>query len=458
MRRLLRCKALWTPRGFVDDAVVEVDAKGQVAAVHARHEDKEVEVVDGYVIPGFVNAHSHAFQFAMAGVAENLPVTAAGDDFWSWREAMYALAGAMTPSRMQAVATLVYSEMLAHGFTSVIEFHYLHHDVGGKRYARVEEMSARLIAAAEAAGIALTLVPVLYRRGGFQKPASSRQERFLSASVEDYAGLVASVEGLARGKPDVNVGRGVHSLRAAEADEVKQVLAAAAAAPLHVHVAEQRAEVEECRKHWGKAPVEWLLDELKVDARLSLVHATHMTPAETERLAASKAVAVICPSTEGNLGDGFFALREYVKAGGAYAIGTDSHAGLSPFEELRWLDYGQRLRDEKRNPLCFEGGQDSGERLVLAAWRGGMTARGKRGKMAGDDAFALGMPFDAVVLDPEHAALLGKPRERWLSAAVFAGDRTMVKAVLRRGDTVVSRGVHRDGAAIRAGWLAAERP
>jgi formimidoylglutamate deiminase len=448
--KALRCKGLWDGRGWRHDVTVRLDADGCVAGFE-EGAAPAAEAVDGYVLPGFPNAHSHAFQYAMAGLAEHLPAGAAQDDFWSWREAMYGLAGRIDPEAMEAVAAQLYAEMLRHGITAVAEFHYLHHDPQGRPYAALAEMGARLMAAAETAGIELTLLPVLYQRGGFGKPATPGQRRFLSATRDDYLRLVEASRAAARGRTDVRVGLAVHSLRAAATDDALEILGQRGAGPVHLHIAEQRKEVDDCLAQLGARPVAWLLDHADVDERMHLVHATHVTDEETRRLAATRAHVVLCPSTEGNLGDGFFPLAEYHAAGGRYAIGTDSHIGLSPLEELRWIDYGQRLRSERRNVVCRSPGDDSGEQIYLRTWTAGRAALGDASPVP----FAVGAAFDAVVVDPEHPVVLGKPAARRLSAIVYGGDAALVRGVMRRGTWVVEGGRHARHDAIRKAFARA---
>lgn len=446
-----RCPALLTRTGWRRDAAIVVDSDGIIVRVgNALNEvdrDGRAKDAGGWVIPGFYNAHSHAFQYAMAGLAEHLPKGAAQDDFWSWRDAMYRLALAITPEQMEAVATMAYAEMARNGYTAVAEFHYLHRDVTGAAYANEGEMAARLAAAAKTAGVMLTLIPVFYQRGGFSTPAAAAQKRFLSATRDDYWRLLAATKAAVGGDGGgVVVGAGVHSLRAVTAEDAIAVLGNEgkdSGGPLHVHIAEQRKEVDECVAAYGMRPVEWLLKHVDLKPWHHLVHATHMADGETDRLAQSGAVAVVCPSTEGNLGDGFFALSRYRAAGGTVAIGSDSHIGLSPIEELRWLDYGQRMRAEKRNGSFAAAGidpeQDSGVALVRAAWDGGRCAMGME---EGGEYFQAGDPFDAVVIDSEHPLFSGKPEERRMSCLVYGGDASCLKATIRKGQRVVEDGRH----------------
>jgi formimidoylglutamate deiminase len=459
--RWLALDALWTGATWHERPYVGLAGDGSIAAIAtSAPAGAGVETVRATAIPGVPNAHSHAFQYAMVGLAEHRSGASGNDDFWSWRDAMYRLALAVTPDEMQAIAAMVYAEMLRRGFTSVAEFHYLHHDASGAPFAQRAEMGARLVAAAEDAGIALTLVPVHYRLGGFGQPARPTQRRFLSKDVDEYAALVAATRSVAAGRADVRVGYGVHSLRAAPPEDVRAILAWREAGPLHLHVAEQRREVEEAVAHLGATPVRWLLAQPELEARrraVALVHATHLTEDETEALARSGAATVICPTTEGNLGDGLFPLAAYYAAGGGdaspgVAIGTDSHVGLSPLEELRWLDYAQRLRVMRRD-VVFGAAGDAGERLLAGALRVGALANG----LAHGARLEVGAPFDAILLDGEAAVLAGKPRAHWLGALVYGGDAHVVAGVMRRGRWLVRDGRHARGPEIQRRYAAAVR-
>jgi len=425
----IHARRLWRGGAWAKDALVTLGPAGRIVGVQPGvvHAPDAGDVVRaGTVVPGFFNAHSHAFQYAMAGLAEHLPTGAAGDDFWSWREAMYALALRVDPDDVETIATTLYAEMLRHGYTHVAEFHYVHHTPDGKPYADLGELSARLLAAAERTGIRLTLLPVFYQRGGFAKEAQPTQRRFISKTRDDYLRLVERVRELAKGK--ATVGAAVHSLRAVSPDDVKAVMRDPALSPMHIHVAEQLKEVEECLATYEKRPVAWLLDEVGLSDRHWLVHATHMTSDETKRLAASGAMAVVCPSTEANLGDGFFDLAGYRAAQGRWCIGSDSHVGISPLEDLRWLDYGHRLKSLKRNVLCTSAGQDSGTLIMSELGKGTLD---------------LGTPFDALELDERHPALAARPNERLLSSFIYAGDAGAIKNVWVGGKPIARGDGHR---------------
>lgn len=451
--KALRFSGAWTPQGWITPAVVEIDDDGNVLSIGTAAGGPPAAVISGFVVPGFRNCHSHAFQFAMAGLAEHLGPDNLMDDFWSWREAMYDLALKISPEAVEAVAAALYSEMLARGYTSVVEFHYLHNDPAGGRYANPAEIADRLIVAALRAGIRLTLVPVYYKQGDFGAPASPKQRRFLSRDVDDFFKLVDATEKSVHSAQmqlpgRVRSGIGVHSLRAASEGDLRAIVARRKAGqPFHMHVAEQAKEVNACYSFLKKRPVEWLLENIALDANFNLVHCTHMTPAETVGLAKSGANAVICPSTEGNLGDGFFPFESYMKNGGHWTIGTDSHIGISPLEELRWLDYGQRLRNQKRNTICFTPREDSGEKLYRSAVAQGAVAAGEPSAE-----LKVGAPFDAVVFD--SALLATTNPERLFSTLIFAGDSRWITRVYVAGRPLVENGRHVQEEDIRRDFLA----
>ena len=440
------------PGGWARDVLFEIAGDGSLAAVTpdaaggdlARYAHRAA----GPVLPGMPNLHSHAFQRAMAGLTER--AGGAGEDsFWTWRRVMYDFVGRLTPGQVEAIAAQLYVEMLKAGYTAVGEFHYLHHNADGRPYADPAEMSERIVRAARATGIGLTLLPVLYACGGFGgRPAGPGQRRFL----HDLDGFLALVCGLIErhGRdPQLRVGIAPHSLRAVTPELLAGAVAGLAgidaAAPVHIHVAEQTEEVEECIAWSGQRPVEWLLDHAPVGAHWCLVHATHMTEAETGRLAASGAVAGLCPTTEANLGDGLFPAREYLRRGGAIGIGSDSHVSVSPVEELRWLEYGQRLVHRRRNLLA-----GSGAALYRAALVGGAWALGRPvGKLA------AGCRADLVVLDAERPTLVGKSGDTLLDALVFAGNDNLVRDVMVGGRWLVEDGHHVAEHAVLARYRAA---
>jgi formimidoylglutamate deiminase len=410
------------PQGWARDVVISVD-DGDITEVKANSSGGET--LAGPVLPGMANLHSHAFQRAMAGLTE---LRGPGeDDFWTWRELMYRFVERVTPQQAQAIATQLYIEMLEHGYTGVAEFHYVHHPAG---------MLMSHLEAARASGIAITLLPSLYRWSGFgRKPLEPRQKRFLSGARV----IVAEVESLRREvSPDVRLGAAPHSLRAVDPESLKELLAALPAdAPIHIHAAEQTKEVDECNAALGKRPVEWLLSEMRIDKRWCVVHATHVNQDEIKALAASGAVAGLCPTTEGNLGDGIFPLVEYRAAGGRFGIGGDSHVSRDPAEELRLLEYFQRVSARKRNLITSEASKAVGTTLWLEAAAGGAQALGRR-----MGALAPGMRADLVVLDNENPDLAGRSGDAIANAFIFSGARSLVRDVMVAGRWVVQEGRH----------------
>lgn len=430
----------WLPDGFASDVAIRIDG-GALAGVAANA--KGPSSVGRFVLPGIANLHSHAFQRAMAGLAER---QANGDDsFWTWREVMYAFAGRIGPDDLQAIAAQLYVEMLKAGYTQVCEFHYLHHQPDGTPYDDPAAMSLALIEAAGEAGIGLTLLPTLYMTGGFDgRPLSERQRRF-GHDVDGYLRLLERLRGEESSR--LRVGIALHSLRAVPEAAMRDVLASdiAHAGPIHIHVAEQLGEVQDCLQIRNARPVEWLLDHAPVDARWCLVHATHLTENEMRRLAASGAVAGLCPTTEANLGDGLFPLKAYLDAGGRIGIGSDSHISVSAVEELRWLEYGQRLITRHRNIGASRTSPHTGDTLLRLALAGGAQA-------AGVDVGALkpGARADFVVLDDEAPLLAGRAAADAIDTWIFAGNANLVRDVVVAGEPVVRDFRHRDEERIAA--------
>ena len=427
---------------------------GVLSAVSAgcREAPEDAERLRGPVIPGMPNLHSHAFQRAFAGLTER---RGAGEDsFWTWRERMYRFVARIEPDEVQAIALELYVEMLKAGYTAVGEFHYLHHDPAGNAYADPAEMSNRVIAAAHEAGIAITHLPVLYAHGGFGAAApGAAQLRFVHAP-EEYLLLIEILHAHHRDAGGVRIGIAPHSLRAVTAEELRAALDAVsaldAAAPVHLHVAEQTKEVEECLAATGARPVAWLLAEFPVDERWCLVHATHIDAMETADLAASGAVAGLCPTTEANLGDGIFPAVEYLGAGGRFGIGSDSHVSVSPVEELRLLEYGQRLTRERRALLASPASPSVGRTLYEHAARGGAQALGQS-----CGSLNVGRRADLVVLDDAAVTLIGRHGDTLLDAYVFAGNVNPVRDVMVAGNWCVRDGHHPGEDAARAGFAAA---
>ena len=387
------------------------------------------------LLPAIANLHSHAFQRAMAGMAERQ--SDPRDSFWTWRETMYRMAGRFDPERLHAVASQLYVEMLEAGYGSVCEFHYLHHAPDGTPYDDPAAMSRALIQAARDTGIRLTLLPVLYMAGGFDgRPLSARQKRF-GHDVESFVDLLDTLR--SEESDTLRIGCALHSLRAVPHEPMRDLLEVLPAdMRVHVHIAEQVGEVQDCVALRGARPVEWLLLNAKVDRRWTLVHATHLTGDEVRGIAASGATVAVCPTTEANLGDGLFPLRAYLDAGGHWGIGSDSHVSVSPVEELRWLEYGQRLVTRHRNIAVQPGSPSVGETLLCDVVSSAARATGQDAE------------GDVIELDLDAPQFAGATVVDLVDRWIFSGNRNLVRAVEVAGQRVVEHGRHRDRDAVAA--------
>lgn len=427
--------ALWfetayLTEGWADAVRVEVAADGCIGAIEADTAARAGDERHGIAVPGLGNVHSHAFQRGMAGLTEQ------GDDFWAWRQLMYRFLDRLEPDDVEAIAAQVFVEMIEAGFTRVGEFHCLHRAPDGQAYANIAELAERIAAAAQATGIALTLLPVFYAHGNFGgAPPTLAQRRFLN-DVDGFGRLLDGSRSAIRDLPEARIGIAPHSLRAVTPEELAALLPMMPDGPIHIHAAEQVAEVDACLAWSGKRPVEWLLDHGPVDGRWCLIHATHMTDAEVDGLAASGAVAGLCPSTEANLGDGIFPASRYRSAGGRIAIGTDSNILIDAAQELRMIEYGQRLSRRARNLLGAADRPSVGATLFQAALEGGAQALGA------EAGFAVGNPADIVSLDPGHPSLIGRKDDLLLDGWIFAAGSGAVDTVWRRGRKWVSGGRH----------------
>jgi formimidoylglutamate deiminase len=428
------------PTGWAHDVVVDIGGDGVIQTVEiAFAAPPDAEHVQGALVPGMPNVHSHAFQRALAGLTERGGPSA--DNFWTWRTEMYRFLERIGPDEQEAIATQLFLEMLKAGYTSVAEFHYLHHDPAGKPYANRAEMALRIRGAAAAAGIRVTLLPVFYAHSEFgSAPPLPAQRRF----VHDLEAFRRLFEGLARQRTEP-LGIAPHSLRAVAPPELAALVELARtrpATPIHIHAAEQRKEVDDCIAWSGARPVQWLLDHAGVDALWCLVHATHMNADEARRLAATGAVAGLCPTTEADLGDGVFPAVEYLGARGRIGIGGDSHVGVDPFLELRMVEGAQRLAREKRNVLVRDG-ESTGLTLYQAALEGGARAVGQP-----VGAIAPGRRADLLVLDGDDPALAEQAAANLLDAAIFGPSRRVVRDVMVGGRWVIGEGHHGDEEAI----------
>jgi formimidoylglutamate deiminase len=444
--RLFADRAL-LPGGWARDVLFEITAEGELIAVTPNARPGDAARAGGTVLPGMPNLHSHAFQRAMAGLAERAGPE--GDSFWTWREVMYGFVARMEPEDLEAVAAQLYMEMLKAGFTCVGEFQYLHHGADGEPYARPAEMSLRTVAAAQACGIRMVTLPTLYGFGGFGGASTSaRQGRFLNRA-DRFMDIVAALAGHARTSPELTVGISPHSLRAVTAELLQDVLksldALVPGAPVHIHIAEQTKEVDDCLAWSRERPVDFLMNRFNVNGRWCLVHATHMTPQETARVARSGAVVGLCPTTEANLGDGIFPAPDLLSQGGMIAIGSDSHISVSPVEDLRILEYGQRLVHRSRNVLAMAPGASTGRALLDQVLAGGAQAMGEP-----LGAIAPGHRADMIVLDDEAPLLHGRRDDALVDSWIFSGNAPLVRDTIVGGRHLVANGRHRDEEAITA--------
>ncbi len=442
------------PGGWSSDVSITYDTTGSITAVSSgqSYDGASMHKVAGPLLPGIPNLHSHAHQRAMAGLSEYRTSDAGSQDsFWTWRKVMHAFAPAVTPEMLEVIATQLYIEMLKAGYTSVCEFHYLHHQSDGGPYDDPAEMAHAIVRAARSAGIGLTLLPVLYSRGGYaDAEPNAGQGRFIS-NTETMGRILAGLFEAYAEDSDLIIGLAPHSPRQVSKRAMTDTLNALdgldARAPIHIHVAEQLKDVEESIAFDGVRPVEWMFQNFDVDERWCLVHATHIDDGEIAAIADSRAVVGVCPTTEANLGDGIFPLIEYLHAGGRWGVGSDSNVSVSPVEELRWLEYGQRLTQRKRNLVADGAGGSTGRRLFDLSIAGGAQASGRdTGRIA------PGYAADFLALDGDSPWLAGRNDERIVDSFIFAGNDNLVGDVWVGGRHLIVDGRHRLEASARDGF------
>lgn len=432
--RMFASEAL-LPSGWAQNVTIDIDAAGRISAITPDSQPAGTPRAAGPLLPLMPNLHSHAFQRAMAGLAEVAGPT--GDSFWTWREQMYRCVATMTPDDIETVATMLQIELLKGGFGHLVEFHYQHHDGQGRAYADPAETSRRQFAAAARSGIGLTLLPVFYAHSDFGgQPPNAGQRPFLH-DVDGYLALLERVRELATDHDQI-WGSAIHSLRAATPEEMTAILPTLPpGTPIHIHIAEQMREVEASLAWSGCRPVDWLLNEMPVSPEWCLIHATHLTADETRRMAQSGAVAGLCPMTEANLGDGIFPGRDFQDLGGVFGIGTDSHVSISVAEELRMLEYSQRLRDQARNVLAGGEGRSTGRTLFDAALSGGARAAGLH-----HTGIAVGASASWLVLDGANPFLATASGDRMIDRWIFTLGDAAIRDVYVSGRKVIDQGRH----------------
>jgi formimidoylglutamate deiminase len=433
MSRLFARHAL-LPEGWRKDVLIEWDAAGDITSVAAGAATPAGVEEAEYALPGMINLHSHSFQRALGGRTEK--AGASKDSFWTWRDLMYRFARNITPEHIEAIAAQLFSECLRHGYTAMCEFHYVQRAPDGAMYPRPAETAERVIAAARLAGIGITMLPVLYSYSGFGESALKPEQQRFRTDPRDVLRVIEALEPLRDAQTEVGVAP--HSLRAASVAQINEVLVTLPGdRPVHIHIAEQKQEVQQSLDWSGRRPVQWLLDQVDVNERWCLIHATHLMRDEVDQMAHSGAVAGLCPTTEANLGDGLFPLEEFLAAGGRFGIGSDSHISQSAVEELRWLEYGQRLQHQRRNIAVSAEQRNVGDFLWQGALQGGAQASGRR-----VGALAVGHRADVIVLDEQHPNMFGLALDEVLGSFVFCGNDNLVKDVMVGGQWVVRNQQH----------------
>ena len=429
------------PDGWHNNVSLSVDRRGYISHVKKNAQPSNQDEVLGWVMPGLVNCHSHSFQRAMAGYTEYR--VSDTDTFWSWRETMYRHANAINPQQLLDVSAYLYMELIKQGYTSVAEFHYLHHQPGGNHYPHLSQLSESIIGAANSSGINLTLLPTLYMTAGFDKgPLAQQQQRF-GNSTNSFLRVVEQAQEQCKMHHQHSIGIGFHSLRAVPKEAFSEVLSHFQTTknpkPIHIHIAEQVKEVQQCLAHFGCRPVEWLLNTMGVDKNWCLVHATHMTKEETIGLAKTGATVGLCPSTEANLGDGLFPLTQFLDSNGHIAIGSDGNTCTNPMEEMRLLEYGQRLVMLNRNIGSNVAQKHTGTRLLQECLNGGARSIATK-----TGAIEVGYRADLLVLDHHSADLSITDDEFIMDTLLFAPNQSLVRSVMAAGEWHVRDFKHRD--------------
>jgi formimidoylglutamate deiminase len=426
-----------TPEGWAKNVRVTVDQLGRISAVESgvKPNPDDQYLWNRILLPALSNLHSHSFQRAMSGLTEKR--LEKRDSFWSWRELMYSFLERLTPEHIEAIAGLVFMEMLECGYASVGEFHYVHHQSGGQHYANIAETSCRIIKAAQKAGIGLTHLPVFYMQGGLNGQSLTEGQLRFGNERDGFLQLLEQAQvALLKAPEDYLLGIAPHSLRAVSQESLQEIVKAINYGPIHIHIAEQLKEVDDVLESYGARPVEWLLQNVEVDSRWCLIHATHMIPEEIQNVAKSGAVVGLCPITEANLGDGVFDGSGFLSSGGKYGIGSDSNVFIALTEELRLLEYSQRLIRKERNVMTSNSGS-VGRALYNDALLGGAQALGRN-----SGSLSPGNWADLVSLDAESLSLWGCSDDEFLDRWIFTADDSLVCEVWSAGRQMVAQGQH----------------
>ena len=425
--------------GWKKNVKISTNSKGEITEIIENFEGKDYETELQLAVPGIPNAHSHAFQYAMAGLTENHSESRSSN-FWTWRNEMYNLALNIDPDSLQVIATMLYSEMLKNGYTSVAEFHYLHHEKDGSKYSNVCELGERLLIAAKDVGIHITLIPIFYNKGGFQKKYESEQKRFISQNSEEYIHLFEKTLETTE-KYKSNIGIGVHSIRAVDHKMFGEINKYNKDKyPFHLHISEQIKEINTSMKYLGQTPVEWLYNNFEIGKSHHLVHATHLTEKETKLITSNHSNVVLCPITEGNLADGIFNFNLFQEQEGNWCVGSDSNVGLSPFEEIRLLDYTNRLKTNNRDTFKNSKSANSGEIALQAIYNNGHKAMGNKKS----NYFEIGGSLDFLDIDHNHPLIHNSSEKNLLNTIVYSTDIRSIKntytKAIKRSDNLNIKG------------------
>ena len=414
--------------GWKNKVKISIDKDGLISEIIEYYNGNDYQINIPLAIPGIPNAHSHAFQYAMAGLTENHSENRSSN-FWTWRNEMYNLALNIDPDSLQAIATMLYSEMLNNGYTSVAEFHYLHHDKDGNKYSNLCELGERLLIAAQEVGINITIVPIFYNKGGFNKKYENEQKRFISQNTDEYLSLFEKTVETAL-KYGSKTGIGAHSIRAVNEKMLGEInIYNENKYPFHLHIAEQLKEVEESTKYLGQRPVEWLYNNFEIGENHHLVHATHLTDKETNLVTSNKSNVILCPITEGNLADGIFNYDLFQKKEGNWCIGSDSNVGLSPFEEIRLLDYSNRLKTNNRDTFKNSESANSGEIALNAVYKNGQKAMGN----IRNNYFEIGQPLDFLDINHQQPLISNSDDKNLLNTIIYSTDIRSIKNTYTKG-------------------------
>ncbi|MDX1459700.1 MAG: formimidoylglutamate deiminase [Xanthomonadales bacterium] len=431
------CAHVLLEDGWAQDRLIHCDEHGMIRSISEGRRDQAREVLQGPVVPGMPNLHSHAFQRLMTGLTG--AKGAGRDSFWTWRQAMYGFANRITPEQLEDCAAWLFAEMLTAGYTSCAEFHYVHHQKNGQPFDQPAEMSARILAASDHGGMPLTLLPVLYQVSGFGAADANPEQARFAHDLDAYLRLVSAASDLAAAASHARVGYAPHSLRAVPASSIRELGSVMNSEDvIHIHIAEQPAEVEDCLAHTGQRPVAWLLDHANLGSHWCLVHATHVEPEEIRGMASTGAIAGLCPTTEADLGDGVFDAVRFTDAGGSFGIGSDSNLVVSPVSELQLLEFTQRLMRRERNCLR-EGDWPTGRYLWQHAAKAGAQALGQP-----CGALGPGLRADLVELNPDHPLLAERSGDEVLETWVMSGTAALVRTVFTAGQARVREGRHVD--------------